>query len=387
MKQFAKLLAIVFGVWTLIAVCGGLSDYLFLYAVGETPSFWHVLRRPLTEQWIWAALTPIVFLVAQRFPLRRPDLLAALAVHATCFLALSFLHSVIAAAVDGPLGSIPAHYHGSLLKLRFLEELYSDIWMYWPLVCIQALLDSHARARERDRIASELETELTKARLGLLRAQIHPHFLFNTLHSIAALTRFDVRAAEEMVADLSELLRASFADPTAQETTLRTELELVRCYMRIQSRRFSDRLSVNYRIEDDTLDAAVPVLVLQSLVENAVIHGISPSERPGTIAICASREDERLVLRVEDDGVGLRGSHRPGVGLSNASKRLRQLYGEHHSVALAARAGGGVVASVSIPWRILPLVRSEGIASHENTNADRGRRGSGTAQPVVSVGS
>jgi len=282
---------------------------------------------------------------------------------------------------------VPPHYQGSLLKLRFLEEFYSDIWMYWPLVCIQALLDSNARARERDRRASELETELTRARLGLLRAQIHPHFLFNTLHSIAALIRFDARAAEDMVADLSELLRASFADPIAQETTLRNELELVRCYLRIQSCRFSDRLRVDYRVDEGTLDAAVPVLVLQSLVENAVIHGISPAERPGTIEICASHEGERLVLQVADDGVGLRAPHRPGVGLGNARKRLRQLYGERQSLELATGTGGGVVASVVIPWRIAPFGSSEGVVAHENTNADRGRRGSRAAQPVVPVGS
>jgi len=354
MKRFLTLFAVVFGVWTLIAVLSGLADYVFLHAIGETRPLWRVFRRPLTEQWIWAALTPIVFLIARRFPLNRPPLVLALGVHAGCFLALSFLHCVVADAVGSPFGPIPPHYQGSVLNLRFLSEFYSDIWMYWPLVCIQALIDSHARARERDRLTAELQAELAKARLGLLRAQIHPHFLFNTLHSIGALIRLDARAAEEMLADLADLLRASFSDPSAQETTLRSELELVRCYMRIQSSRFSDRLSVRYRIEQDTLEAAVPVLVLQSLAENAVIHGTSPAGRPCTIEICAERQGERLVLRVEDDGVGLREPQRPGIGLSNARRRLRQLYGEQQSVELSARDDGGVTASLSIPLRILP---------------------------------
>ena len=386
MKHFARSFAIVFGVWTLIAVCSGSADYLLLHALGKTPTFWSVFHRPLTEQWIWAALTPIVFVIARRFPLSRPTLPRALAVHAGCFLALSFLHCVLADAVGGPLGFVPPHYQGSLLKLRFLEEIYSDIWMYWPLVCIQALLVSHARARDRDRLAAELGAELARARLGLLRAQIHPHFLFNTLHSISALIRFDARAAEDMVADLAELLRASFSDPAAQETRLGTELELVRCYMRIQSCRFSDRLKVAYRIDSDVLDAAVPVLVLQSLVENAVIHGIAPAERPGTVEVRAHRLGERLILRVEDNGVGLRGPPHSGIGLSNARRRLRQLYGEEQSLELVARVEGGVSATVSIPWRLLAVARTEGTEDDENSNADRGRRGPCTTQPVVPVG-
>jgi LytS/YehU family sensor histidine kinase len=144
---------------------------------------------------------------------------------------------------------------------------------------------------------------------------------------------------------------------------------------------------VSYRVADDTLDAAVPVLVLQSLVENAVIHGISPAERPGTIVISAQREYERLVLRVEDDGVGLRTPQRPGVGLANARKRLRQLYGARQSLELSAAAAGGVAASVEIPWRVLAPRRSGSHADHEDTSPDRGRRGAGATQPVVPVGS
>ena len=272
MKAFAKRFALVFALWTIAAICGGLADYLFADLLGRHPAFWAVFRRPLTEQWIWAALTPLVLFVAHRFPLARPALARAIAVHVAAFLLLSLLHCVLAGAVGGPLLAVPAHYPGSLLKLRFLEEIYGDIWMYWPLVCIQALIDSHARAREREKRAAELETLLATSHLALLRAQIQPHFLFNTLHAVSALVRIDAGAAEDMIADLAEILRAAFADSTLQETTVQRELDLVACYLRIQQRRFSDRLRVNYRIAPQVLPAALPSLVLQSLVENAVIH-------------------------------------------------------------------------------------------------------------------
>src|SRR5262249_19187288 len=165
---------------------------------------------------------------------------------------------------------IPAHYTGPTLPLRFLEEFYSDIWMYWPLVCIQALIDSHARARAQARQAAELEALLARAHRALLGAQIQPHFLFNALHAVSALIRIDPAAAEDMVADLAEILRASSAESSLQETPLRRELDLVACYLRIQQRRFGERLRVNQVVAPDLLDAAGPALVLQSLVENAV---------------------------------------------------------------------------------------------------------------------
>jgi LytS/YehU family sensor histidine kinase len=344
--------AIVFGLWTLVALCAGSTDYLFRYTIGSPASFWSVFKHPLTEQWIWAALTPPVFLIARRFPLGRRGRTVAFAVHTGCFLCLSLLHCAVAEAFETPLSSLPPGYHGSTLELRFLKELYSDIWMYWPLVCIQALIDSHAHAREREQRAVQLEAQLTHSHLALLRAQIQPHFLFNTLHSISALLRIDARAAQDMVADLAELLRNAFAEPMVQETTLRRELDLIGCYVRIQSRRFSDRLKLSCHLEPDTLEAAVPALVLQSLVENSVIHGIAPADHPCRLEIRSWRSRDQLVLQVDDNGVGLQQPHRPGVGLSNARKRLQQLYGEYQSIHLTGRPEGGVSVTVRIPLRI-----------------------------------
>jgi len=383
-KPFARQLAIVFGLWTLIGICNGLAEYAFQLLMGGTPSIAQVFRRPLTEQWIWAALTPLVFMLAGRVPLARPALLRNFGLHVVFFVGLSMLHCVLADALGGPLMAVPRHYQGSPLVLRFLEEFYSDIWMYWPLVCIRALLDAHARERERERQANRLEQLMGGLRLSLLRAQIQPHFLFNTLHAISALLRVDPRAAEDMVADLAEILRASFSDAGSQEIALRRELDLVGCYLRIQQRRFGERLSVEWQVEPDALDAAVPALVLQSLVENAVVHGIAPLARPGTLRLTARRSGERLLLAVEDDGAGLPAQHLPGVGLSNARERLLQLYGaEHSTFELRSAPGRGTRIELTIPSRRVADGAPEGLLHDEDTHADRGRRAAGAVESVV----
>jgi two-component system, LytTR family, sensor kinase len=387
MKAFCRRFALVFAIWTVAAVCGGLAHYLINYLLGAPPPFWAVFRRPLTEQWIWAALTPLVFFVAHRFPLSRPRLARAIGVHIVAFLLLSLAHCALAGAVGAPLLAVPDDYSGSLLKLRFLEEFYSDIWMYWPLVCIQALLDSHARTREREKRAAELQALLAKSQLALLRAQIQPHFLFNTLHAVSALVRIDSRAAEDMIADLAEILRASFADVSTQETTLQRELDLVACYLRIQQRRFGDRLTVKYHIMPEAQRAAIPSLLLQSLVENAVIHGAAPLARSCTIEIRAERHGMRLELQVIDDGAGMKPGHSTGLGLANARRRLRELYGEEQGVTVSGAPGSGVIALVSIPFHDAPGVPAAEVFSRDNTDPDRGRRSARPAQPVVSVGS
>jgi two-component system, LytTR family, sensor kinase len=374
MKSPVKQFAIVLAAWTAVAVTDGLATYLFRLSIGAGPVFWETFRRPLTEQWIWAALTPVVFVLTTRFPLARPHFARSLVVHGLAFLVLSATHCIVANAVGSPLAYRPPNYQGGLLTLRFLEEIYSDIWMYWPLVCIRALMDSHAQMRRRETESARLEALLATSQLALLRAQIKPHFLFNTLHSVTTLVRTDPAAAEDLIADLAEILRASFVDSSSQETTFRQELALVDCYLRIQQRRFSDRLMLAYQIAPEALDAALPPLLLQSLVENAVIHGISPSHRPGTVTIRAHRDGDRLLVEVNDDGVGLPASFRPGVGISNARSRIQRLYGNDHWLRITGEPGYGTAARVSIPFRASgPGSSSEGDCV-EDSDVHRGRR-------------
>jgi two-component system, LytTR family, sensor kinase len=380
-KSWAKQFAVVLGAWTAVALIAGLANYWLAAAVGQAPDFWNTFRRPLVEQWIWACLTPLVFVLATRFPLAPPQLLRSACVHLTGFLALSLLHCAIANALGSPLELQPGNYQGSFLWLRFMEEVYSDIWMYWPLVCIRALIDSNARSKRKELEAARIQGLLASSQLALLRAQIQPHFLFNTLHSITTLVRGDPAAAEDLIADLAEILRASFSQLSDSEMTVGRELELVDCYLRIQQRRFSDRLQLQYRICSGVLDAALPPLMLQSLVENAVIHGVTPSKKAAMVEIYIAREGDRLCLEVRDDGVGLPVSFEPRIGLSNTRLRLQTLYGENHRMAVTAAVGGGVIASISIPFRLLHNGGTAGGDDSDNSNVCRGRRTVGAELP------
>jgi signal transduction histidine kinase len=356
----ARQFAWVFACWTLIALTAALSEAVYLHAVGREIDWLQVLRRPLTEQWIWAALTPIVFWLARRVPLERGRLASGLALHALFFLVLCLVHCALAALVGGPM-NVPDTWHGSLYLLRFLQEFYSDIWMYWPLVCIRALLDAQRRERERALQASRLQELMSGLQLSLLRAQIQPHFLFNTMHAISALLRVDPRAAEDMLADLAEILRASFNDPSSQETSLRRELDLVGCYLRIQQRRLGDRLVVSTNISLEALDAAVPALVLQSLVENAVVHGIAPTNRAGNLWISARRDGGELEIDVRDDGAGAGlaatlGRGGSGIGLANARERLQHLYGDEQRFSFESTPDRGTRVTLRLPYRLATAV-------------------------------
>jgi two-component sensor histidine kinase len=209
----------------------------------------------------------------------------------------------------------------------------------------------HRRFREREQQAVLLESHLNQARLQALQAQLQPHFLFNTLNGIATLVRRDPAAAEEMITSLSELLRLALNQSARQEILLRDELEFLKRYLEIQQMRFHDRLKVEQSVEPSALDCAVPALLLQPLVENAIRHGIEPSPAPGKVWIGAARDGARLVLTIEDNGVGLKeNSDSTGIGLANVRARLVTLYPRDHEFQFGPREGGGVKVRISIPW-------------------------------------
>jgi signal transduction histidine kinase len=212
-------------------------------------------------------------------------------------------------------------------------------------------------AEERARLEGELtraELQLARSQLQVLKMQLDPHFLFNTFNAIAALMHRDAAAADRMLTRLSELLRITLARAGDQEVTLREELEFLRLYLEIQLSRFGDRLAVDWRVDPGAEGAAVPHLLLQPLVENAVQHGIAQVRGPGRIGITARRQGGQLVLEVTDTGPGLAEDWTPrpgGVGLSNTHARLEQMYGEDHSLEMYTRDEGGTAVVIALPYR------------------------------------
>jgi hypothetical protein len=316
-------------------------------------------------------LTPVVFWLARRFQFARGTWVRSTAIHFCGYLVLSALHDSLMLVLRIPTPT-PVGYHGSLLKLRFITSLNANLWMYWPIVVTWSLFEYYQRYRERDLRAVQLSEKLARAELQALRNQLHPHFLFNTLNSIAAFIHENVEAADDMLADLAYLLRAYLAGNEEQEITLSREVDLLSTYVRIQQRRFEDRLHWSAEIPDDLREAMVPSLLLQPIVENSILHGIAPRSGPGTVSLLASREGGNLCLDVIDDGIGFEEKGPEGLGLSNTRSRLKQLYGNEQYFRVFGGPGQGVSVQIVLPLRFgASSTRGE---QNDHSDGHRGRR-------------
>ncbi|HKR60605.1 MAG TPA: histidine kinase, partial [Pyrinomonadaceae bacterium] len=253
---------------------------------------------------------------------------------------------------------------GSTFTSVFTIDFHINVLIYFAILCVALALDYYRKYRERELKAlqleaksSQLKAQLAQAHLSALKMQLHPHFLFNTLNTIVVLIRKRRdQEAEDMLTGLSELLRYALDNMGVQEVTLRRELEFIDRYLDIEQVRFNDRLKIQTRIDDEVLDALVPNLVLQPLVENAIRHGVGKRADAGLIEIRAKREDGHLHIRIRDDGPGLsKGGANPngkGIGIANTRARLQRLYGVEQKLDLDAADGGGTVVALQIPFHL-----------------------------------
>jgi signal transduction histidine kinase len=359
-----------FGLWTFVAVANGVTIFQFDRSIGRYMSLRDEITLPLINNLIYAALTPVVFGLALRHPIQRTNWMRRTGVHFVGSLGFTVAHVALRSLVypvwDPRIRGYayivwnPHTYvfnvQWVLINRLFFYNVTSDISsVYLPIVLIAQAVWYQKKFREREVRTFELEAQLAKAHLQALKSQLQPHFLFNTLHSISALMLTDVQAADRMMTRLSDLLRMSLENDGVQETSLSRELEFVGGYLEIEKVRFEERLEVVLEIPPDTLDARVPHLLLQPLVENAVRHGISRRSAAGEIRIAATHDDHSLYLRVRDNGPGL-GEHeaRPGkvgLGLVATRERLQTLYGSDQSIDIRNLPEGGVEACVRIPFR------------------------------------
>jgi two-component system LytT family sensor kinase len=251
----------------------------------------------------------------------------------------------------------PSDHHSWQFLLR--NNTIPVLIDFWAVIGVAHAVEYYRRAQDRERVAAQLRAQLSHAQLQALRAQLHPHFLFNTLNGIATLMHRDVREADRMITDLADLLRATLQHTGTHEIALGDELALLQRYLAIEGTRFRDRLTTTYEIAPDVVDALVPQFLLQPLAENAIEHGIAPRPGPGHVVIGAARVDGQVHLTVRDDGLGLRSaaSHGHGVGLANTRARLVELYGSAQRLTLeGASASGGACVTVVLPYRRRPLV-------------------------------
>lgn len=328
----------------------------------------------------WILLTPVVVWLAHRVPIGPGTWRWALPAHLVASLAVIVLTEVTMSTLSlrkERFMPMPAHGHEEgretrprpeprredvilFTWFRFFDRARMGVPIYWMLVAGVHALAHQRRSIERERRALRAEAHLAEARLAALQAQLNPHFLFNTLNTIAQLVYENPPAAEATIVSLSELLRAALAAQQRREVPLREEMAFVERYCAIQKIRFADRLEVRCEIDPGTLAAAVPTLLLQPLVENAIIHGVAPGRGPGRVIVRAWREGERLQLEVADTGGGNPGGpegagenlqFREGVGLANTRARLEALYGGRQRFTFSRAVEGGVVVKIEIPFR------------------------------------
>jgi signal transduction histidine kinase len=314
------------------------------------------LRLEVSFAAISAAASPFILWLAHRFRLERQHWLRNIALHAAASILLVMAEKLLWDIFFLP--SPDSYFHKGFTFARMLRSVLIPIDIgavsYWLILLIDFAFDYYDRFQRSQLEAARLQTQLVQAQLQALKMQLHPHFLFNTLHTISALVHEDPESAERTVARLSDLLRISLESSGVQEVPLRQELSFVQLYLSIEKTRFEERLSVEFRIDDDVGDAMVPSLVLQPLVENAIRHGLASQTCGGTVAIEAEREGTHLILRVRDNGCGLPPDpiqRRQGLGIANTRARLERLYGNTQSFVLRSLSPSGVEARIVLPFR------------------------------------
>ncbi len=337
----------------------GVQTYLInLHVFGQELPWTKAIPWSLSYWYTWAVLAPLVVWFSNRYPLEKPALLGALSVHIPTCIALAAIHLTLIILINQAARVVtgtPFTFSEKFTSL-FAMHFHWNVLTYWLIVTFSQTLNYYQKYRERELRASQVEAQLVRAELQALRMQLHPHFLFNTLNSISALMYTDVEAADSMLSRLSDLLRSSMRDSDAHEVRLKQELEFLDKYLEIEKIRFADRLTVRKAICPDTLEALVPHLILQPLVENAIRHGIATQSGPGLIEIRAIRENGSLYLQVRDNGPAQKAdslqSRREGIGLTNTRERLKHLYGDSYSFNLRRRQPGGMVANLIIPYHL-----------------------------------
>ena len=348
---------LIVAVATVLGVFSAFQAYNYVALFTESrPRMFHLLALNLAYWYAWALLVPGILWLARRYRFERHTWRRAAAVHAVGVLAFTFAHAVLTASAREPLVALFGWGRGrwwTEFQERFFLNFDWEMMTYWAVVVLSHALDYHRQAQERALTAAQFETRLAEARLQALQRQLHPHFLFNTLHTISALMHRDIDAADAMLARLSDLLRLTLERIAIQEISLKEELEFLEKYLEIERTRFGDRLSVEIEVEPEALDVCVPTLILQPLVENAMRHGIAPRVGGGRLQIVARRSGDRLWLMVRDNGPGLSkaklDAFNQGVGVSNTRSRLEHLYPGAHKFDFHEPSDGGLAVTIEIP--------------------------------------
>jgi len=368
--------------WALVIalVLGAIETVKGAVAGRSAPNEFGLVEAALTNlPWwlLWVLLAALVFRLVDRFPLQRDGWLRAALVHGMASVILSLVHLLLSALGVWAVVSREFMTFEGTVRGFVTGYLVSDLVTYWAIVAAYSTYASRRRleATEREHRALELraarlETEaaelraaMTEARLAALRMELNPHFLYNTLNTVSSLAqRGERRAAVDMLARLSELLRRTLDETLDHELPIEQELDLLELYLSIERVRFADRLRIDIRVDPAARGALVPTFVLQPVVENAIRHGVAAVRGPVAIEIAVAAVGPQLVIRVRDTGPGFDPAAPAGngVGIRNTRRRLETLYGAAGSLEQHTPAGGGAEVVLRLPLRVEEGVRVGG---------------------------
>ena len=362
------------GVWAFLSLAATLTIYQMYRVTGGVTSLRQVAAMEFSQLLSYFPLTPFAYWLAIRYPIQRTNWLTPSFLHLAPGLTFAFGHIVMRGVTpygywDGThrqwnytfwdVHSHSLRFPWPILRRVYLASVFDDITStYLPIILIAYALLYYHNSQQKELRATELSGQLARARLQVLKNQMHPHFLFNTLHSISALMLTNVAAADRMMTSLSELLRMSLEDGGDQLTTLHREFEFLGVYVEIEKARFEDNLCVNFDIESECFDALVPHMFLQPLVENAVRHGTSKRSQPGEIHVIAKHQEQNLEIWVRDNGPGFVGNAEEvfarGLGLSVTRERLKALYGNGQDCKIRNAETAGVEVYMLLPFCLAP---------------------------------
>ena len=351
-------LAAIWGIWTFIGLVFTLQSYFTSYRSERPMPLIDSVYLQMTWSYLWALATPLVLWVAARLPIERNNWIRSSLLHVPISILLSVLLTALGHIALWLYWGYRVGKPFSFTNMsRFVVGNFTEgIGIYLLIALTSYAIGYYRRYREGQLRTLQLEAQLSHAQLQALKMQLHPHFLFNTLHSISALLNKDGEAARKMITRLGDFLRLTLENSGSQEVTLQQEMEFLSCYLEIERIRFQNRLVTRIDLGEQTLAAKVPNLILQPIVENAIRHGIAPRSTPGLLEIEAKQLGGTLRIQVRDNGPGLpehrtsQNQFKKGLGLANTETRLKRLYGADHLFDLSNDPAGGLIVTLEIPF-------------------------------------
>jgi signal transduction histidine kinase len=347
---------VLVAIWAIPGILTTSQMYLLSAAIkNDGDTLWQIFVAKFPPWQMWALATPLIVHVRRRYPFDRAGWWRAVAAHLPLWAVLAVADTSLNYAF-GRLAEQPpysTYSAASMLPPMLIKGAFFELFIYAAVLAVDFGLEYHDRYRASALRQSQLEAKLVETHLDALKAQLRPHFLFNTLNAISVLARKgETAGAVKMIDGLGDLLRRSLTTARVELVTLDEELDFIQRYLDIATTRFSDRLRARIDVGPAARAARVPCLLLQPIVENAIEHGLAPRASGGQLEIVAWIERDVLRIEIRDDGVGLSAAPRYGVGLAHVRDRLAQLYPQRHRFALEPRSPAGTVAVLELPVEV-----------------------------------